>query len=216
MPRPQMSLDMMLYEDPRDMQSVMVSPAEEALLRARDVELRDRPVEGNIASPVDIVSGGMAPRTRIPFRLPGERAMSPAGTALAESMAPKATASVATVPGRKAINDMADQELEGLLRTLERKSAGPMDPAPPDPLRDMPELAAYRAKADKMPMYDAPPVEMRVGAPGGPAPEEPDLVRMAEVRSLMRRRMLAKEREGTVPDQPRSGSTDPMRGKKGR
>ena len=54
MPRPNMSLDMMIYEDPRERQSYVVSPAEEALLRARDVEFRDRPVEANVASPVDL------------------------------------------------------------------------------------------------------------------------------------------------------------------
>ena len=58
MQRYPMSMDMMLYEDPREMQSRVVSPAEEAMMRAMDVEMRDRPVE-SVVSPVDVLGPSM-------------------------------------------------------------------------------------------------------------------------------------------------------------
>lgn len=189
MPRPNMSLDMMIYEDPRERQSYVVSPAEEALLRARDVEFRDRPVEGGVVSPLDLIPG---PRLRIPFRLPGEMR-------LAAAAARPALAGAATVPGR-AVRDMGEQELEALLMTLERKTATPNNmPAVPDPLRGHPDLAAYRNRVDKMPMYDSPPLEMRVGYPGGPAADDPASVAMAEARAALRRIEAQRQAAGTVP-----------------
>lgn len=64
-----------LYEDPRQLESRMVTEEEERALRDRDVEFRDRPVEG-VVSPVDVfgpsaVQGGGAGFKALLARLMG-------------------------------------------------------------------------------------------------------------------------------------------------
>lgn len=170
-----------LYEDPRFLQSMMVTPEEETQLRDRDVEYRDRPVEGGIASPVDLA-----------------QLASPAIKALLKTMMAKPAAKAAvqamptgntTVPGggggTRNFRDMGEDDLEALLATMQQKVAPAAPAAPPEGM---------------FPMRRMPPLEMRAGAPGGPAPDDPMLVAIAEAKEALKRIAAQKDAAGTVHD----------------
>lgn len=167
-----------LYEDPRQLESRMVTEEEERALRDRDVEFRDRPVEGGIASPVDLFQVA-SPAVKALLRTMMAR---PAAKAAAQAVVPPGNT---TVPGGgRNFRDMGEDDLEALISTMQQKVAPVGAPAPREAM---------------FPMRPLGPLETRVGAPGGPAPEDPMLGAIADAKEALKRIAAQKDAAGTIP-----------------